>query len=376
MRPYAEATGSDDDIVEKQNLLVGHNDLEDGDNFHGRSSLKTSSSVPKGPFARLSKSIDERWSVKKLKRTWGPRLEFVIRLMLVATFFDDSLRTVMHFKGHMEQVGEQGCLSLLASPVMKKIFGAIFLGIGVLAQLLGSLCLLASRHPDGSTKALIGWTIAQPVLYGQLSNVEFITESISLVGGLLMLRAHLVYDRAANVVGARTQLLGRLLLPVMYMYYAWLFMFWDFAEEETTSYLAFFSSLSKSALDTVVIVAIMVGSVLLFFGLKSRVVALILALVNLGFVSYLHPFFRYIWLEDGKWKYDEVNMPSPNVVLSKDILPEDLVYDPAQVYDMHRYYFFMGLSTSGALLLLAQFGPGEIAVQKNEVLLPVVRAKD
>merc|ERR1712194_364201 len=150
----------------------------------------------------------------------------------------------------------------------------------------------------------------------------------------------------------------------------------DFAEEETTSYLAFFSSLSKSALDTVVIVAIMVGSVLLFFGLKSRVVALLLALVNLGFVSYLHPFFRYIWLEDGKWKYDEVNMPSPNVVLSKDILPEDLVYDPAQVYDMHRYYFFMGLSTSGALLLLAQFGPGEIAVQKNEVLLPVVRAKD
>ena len=47
------------------------------------------------------------------------------------------------------------------------------------------------------------------------------------------------------------------------------------------------------------------------------------------------------------------------------------------IFDLHRYYFFQGLSTSGALLLLAQFGPGEIAVQEDEVLLgDVQKARD
>ena len=40
-------------------------------------------------------------------------------------------------------------------------------------------------------------------------------------------------------------------------------------------------------------------------------------------------------------------------------------------------YFFPGLSTTGALLLLAQFGPGEIAVDKDELILgDVQRARD
>ena len=48
-----------------------------------------------------------------------------------------------------------------------------------------------------------------------------------------------------------------------------------------------------------------------------------------------------------------------------------------EIFELHRYYFFQGLSTSGALLLLAQFGPGEIAVEEDEVLLgDVQRARD
>ncbi len=346
------ATGRDD-FVEKQNL-IGQYDLEGG-NF------KASSSTQKGPLARLSSSIDERTSLKKLKRIWGPRLELIVRLMLVATFFDDSLRTIMNFNQHVAQLGG---------------VAGIFLAIGLFTQLFGSICLLVNRYPDAATKALMGWIIVQPVLYGQLTNVEFITESISLAGGILMLRAHLVFDRATNAEGARTQLIGRLLLPAMYLYYAWLFIFWDFSEEETNSYMAYFASLSKSVFDTIVILAIVFGAVLLFFGLKSRVASLLLALVNLAFVTYLHPFFLYISRKDGQWVYDEVNMPLASAVISKDVSWEEVVYDPAQVYDMHRYYFFLGLSTSGALLLLAQFGPGEIAVQKSEVLLPVVRGSD
>ena len=73
--------------------------------------------------------------------------------------------------------------------------------------------------------------------------------------------------------------------------------------------------------------------------------------------------------------YNKENMSFLNVALPTDIGLGD--FELEQIYDLHRYYFFQGLSTSGALLLLAQFGPGEMAVEKDEVLLPVVqRAQD
>ena len=116
----------------------------------------------------------------------------------------------------------------------------------------------------------------------------------------------------------------------------------------------------------------MIGSALVAAGLRSRVVALLLGLLNLSYVFYQHPFFLYVWLEGGEWKYDE-DMPWPNVSLPDGVSPVD--FSMAQILDLHRYYFFLGLSTSGALLLLAQFGPGEIAVQTDELILPV-RAQD
>lgn len=374
--PETEAIHPDeDDIIEMPNHSTAQHDLEEGNPSSGKRMI--SNTEPKGIMERLVAPIEERWSIKMLTRIWQPRLEFIVRLMLVATFFDDSLRTATHLTQHIKQVGEQGCLSLLgAKSPLTEILALFFLGIGLLAQFLGSLCLLANRQPDFSTKALIGWTIAQPVLYGQLSNVEFITESLSLLGGLLLLRAHLVFDKATRDVGARTQLMGRLLLPSVYLYYAWIFIYYEFTDEETVSLLMYVSELSKSAVNAVVIAGFVVASTLLFFGLKSRIVAILLAVVNLLFISYLHPFFCYIWLENGKWKYDEVNMPMPQVALPTGMSTTELSYSPAEMYDLHRYYFFLGLSTSGALLLLAQFGPGEIAVQKGEVLLPVVRARD
>ena len=43
---------------------------------------------------------------------------------------------------------------------------------------------------------------------------------------------------------------------------------------------------------------------------------------------------------------------------------------------MHRYFFFQGVSTTGALLL-AVHGPGEVAVEEAEQLLPDAKvAKD
>ena len=84
----------------------------------------------------------------------------------------------------------QGCFSWLGPSA--PIFSTIFLLLGLLAQFLGSFCLLCLKKITFATNALITWVIVQPILYGQLSNFEFVAESLSLVGGLLLLKAHLV----------------------------------------------------------------------------------------------------------------------------------------------------------------------------------------
>jgi len=371
-------------ILRDSSTIDGNDDIEmlhllgqQGNHAGGKLVLiKAGAKKPEGFFQRHMISLDERFNVKMLMRAWRPRLEFVVRLMLVATFLDDSLHTAIRFSEHTKQVGEDGCLNWLAttSPELVAVLSTVALGIGLVAQSLGSFCLLALLQPDYATKALIGWVIAQPVLYGQLSNVEFVAESLSLVGGLLMLRVHLVPEQATYVTSARTQLLGRLLLPTMYLYYAGLFLFSALALNETTSLAMYVSSLSMFVINMVVLVALAIGSMFVAAGLKSRLVALFLALVNVGYICYQHPFFRFVWFKKGRWKYDE-DMPMPHITLPTDISPDDFYLQ--QVYELHRYYFFLGLSTSGALLLLAQFGPGKIAVQKDEVLLPITaRAQD
>ena len=229
----------------------------------------------------------------------------------------------------------------------------------------------------------------QPILYAQLSNLEFVAESISLVGGLLMLRAHLISEQAksagdgavatsaARAAIARTQLLGRLLLPAVYLYHAGPLLLAVVRPEPTDSIAMFVASLSAFVIGAAVLVGLVLGAALVAAGLKSRTVALSLALLNLAFVCYQYPFARYVWFAAGEWQFDEVNLRNhvPHVALAKGVT--DAVFDPSQIYDLHKYYFFQGLSTSGALLLLAQFGPGEIAVQEDEVLLgDVQKARD
>jgi len=321
---------------------------------------------PQGLLERLMCMDEERQNMKRLIREWSPRLEFVVRLMLVATFLDDSFRMATHFPEHITQIGRQGCLQWLVSSStgFVDVMATILLTSGLLAQSIGSVCLLSLIQPDITTKVLICWTIAQPVLYVELSNIEFLVESISLVGGLLLLRAHLVPG-----AGAHTQLLGRLLIPMTYVYYTWGYLSEAFTLNETSSLGMYLTEVSVFVISAAVLIGLLVGSALVAVGLKSRIIALLLAFVNLAYVFYQHPFFRYIKIEGWEFKVDEQNMQW-NIALPHGYEPDDL--SPWMIYDLHRYYFFLGLSTSGALLLLAQFGPGDIAVQKDEVLLPVV----
>lgn len=388
MRPSAD---SEEKVMEMKNLVsipAGDNDFEKGDR------PSSGNNKPKAnEFLRpLMLSIDEHMSCKRLIRLWKPRFELVVRFMLVATFFDDSFGTATQFSKHSRQIMDQGCFQGLAEVTSLKftsIITNVVLFIGLLAQFFGSICLVARIYPDAATKAVIVWAILQPILYSQLSNYEFVAESLSLIGGLIMLRAHLLGggggDNISNISSSAapsyphiiiTHLIGRLLLPAMYMYYAGNYLYSVITLDETSNLAMYISSLSMFVLNTIVLLALVFGSALVATGLKSRLVALSLGIINLCFVVYQHPFFRYIWRENGQWHVDEDNMPMPSgIAVPKDVSAFD--FDTWQIYDLHRYYFFLGFSVSGALLLLAQMGPGDIAVEKDEVLLPDVnRAQD
>ena len=342
---------------------------------------------------RCLKSLDERVSVKLLLRVWGPRFEFVVRLLLVTTFLDDSLRVATDFSDHTKQI-EQGYLASLAtaSPDVIGVIVTAVLRIGFLIQLLGSMCLLAHIQPHGAINVLIGWGILHPVLYAQLTNVEFLAETLTLIGGLLILRAHLserarldgqkvplgggelcTLDDSREAAIARTQLIGRLMLPAVYMYRAIVIMRDFLTGAVDHSQYTFPMLATEHAVNFVVYIGIVLGCILVAFGLKSRTVALLLAFVNFVFVCYQYPFFCFAWREGGEWKYDELRMRQsmPNVALRNDASPDEL--EPWQIYDMHRYYFFLGLSASGSLLLLAQFGPGKISYEADEVLVSNVQ---
>jgi len=346
-----------------------------GDDNDGRRGVKVKPKE-KGILNCLMLHIDNQYPIKLLMKVWGPRLELFVRLMLMATFFDDSFHTALEFPQHIEQISQVGCLRWLApsSPQLASFLAAIMLVIGLLAQSLGSLCLLVLREPDVATKALIGWTIAQPVLYAQLLNFKLVAESLSLIGGLLILRAHLVSESERQT---EMKLIARLLLPVAFLYHGGVIVSSAVTLDETNSFGAFLSELTMFAVYIAVFVGLIIGSALVATGLKSRSVSLFVALINLLYVFSQHPFFLFIRYEGGEWVYDVKSERNYKIAG----LPSDFeVYDdvgPERIYQLHRYYFFLGLSTSGALLLLAQYGPGQIAVQKDEMLLPVVaRAQD
>lgn len=312
----------------------------------------TNDKVESSFLQRIMLSVDERTNVKVVMNTWQPRLEFVVRLMLVATFLDDSLHTLLDFSEHLQKVN------------------AFVLVIGTLAQIFGSLCVVGNQYIDWSTKALIAWVIVQPILYKQVSNVDLLLESCSLLGGLLLLRSHMVNDSWSST----TQLLGRLLLPAIYLYEVGFYLSEAETFDQTNSFKIFFANLSVFMVCIAIIFGLLIGACLVAVGLKSRAVAFLLALFSLGFSCYHHPFWTYIYRQDGEWKYKR-SMPLPSFSVHDDYSRFDV--EPSVIYALHRYYFFLGISTTAGLLFLTMNGPGKIAVQNDEVILPQVgRARD
>jgi len=324
-----------------------------------------------GPLQSLGLMLDKHINLKQAKKIWGPRIHLLLRVMLVLTFIEDGFRTLMNFSGHTQQLCHVGLLGWLAdmAPQGTYFLACIFALFGLIFQTGGAILLILAKYPAHVTKGLIAWSILQVFLNGQISTAEVVAETLSLIGGLLTLLAHTERDISPHV-----SLIGRILLPSVYVFRAESFFLDEMKHDETTSYAMYFAEMSAFLFSMILMIGMLLGSALAAVGLRSRMVALCLAILNVALAFYFHPFFLYVSFKNGGWVYEEDTMPIPDVALPDYAGPGDL--SPEMVYDIHKYYFFMELSSSAALFLLAQLGPGEMAMQRDESLLPVTQGMD
>ena len=179
----------------------------------------------------FARTLDARVNLKHVHR----RLELVARAMIVTTFIEDALRCLFGFSGQRQSMaiaGWRGASTQMALPLLS-----------VLVQLGGALCVLipatSRARPLVGCALLICWSAFHPFMYGQYANAEFVLETVTIVGGLLILASHLLLGPATSVLphasasaisdaGDRDlhaswfSAAGRVMITAIFIYYAFL----------------------------------------------------------------------------------------------------------------------------------------------------------
>ena len=324
-------------------------------------------------------AIDERVNLKHVHR----RLQVIARVLIISTFVDDTLRVACDYSGQVESMRVVG-FGEAAAQVLPALF--------VVVQATGSLCVLVGRSQstEAGCALLIAWTAIHPFLYQQQKNVEFLIESLSIIGGLcILLSSTRAIRRHGDLGGAllpgptdrshggggggdggaaptsadaveradKLQLVGRACLSSLYVFYAF-----KGAHERV---LALFSDGAAEAPGVALVEYTLLGmlaplAALLVVGMRSRWCALVLALATACAALYSHPWYLALWSSRREFTLDNV------------IGYEGTKVD-AWIYATHqRYFFFQQISAAGALLQLVVHGPGRYSLQPEGTLRSAV----
>lgn len=287
--------------------------------------------------------VDELVPLKRASRHAGR----IARLLTVATFIDDALRVAFDYEGQVESMVTVG-FGNVGAAVLPVIF--------VLVQVIGTASVLCGDAPywQIGTITLMLWTAAHPFLYAQQQNVEFLVESVSIIGGLLILLSssrdphgssalHLPACAGDDVAATARierrvqclQLAGRGCLSALFVYYALK------GVRERGAALVFGAAAGESAVSSLVegvLVCMLVPLAgLLVVGMRSRAVALVLALATALAALLAHP-----WLYAALLAHPDEQFTLPSVVGYEGVKV------PAWIYASHqRYFFFQQVTTRG-----------------------------
>ncbi|ORY35265.1 SURF4-domain-containing protein, partial [Rhizoclosmatium globosum] len=252
--------------------------------------------------------------------TIKPHMPLIARFLIIATFYEDSLRLWTQWDDQSKFLkGYRGFSSTTAD---------LFLALNILTMTTSSTLLLLKKHTASASITLISVIFAQSLAYGILFDVSFIFRMLSVCGGLTLLLAEKALSESKewrNVqfgsmgkTGQATyfQLSGRVLF---------LFLFLSFL---------FGGDGTLTPLRILVVLSCFIACTAVALGFQSRWSTTALT----GVVILANVVLNGWW-----W------------------LPKD---HPRR--DLERYDFFQNLSIIGGLLLLNHVGPGSLSVDESK----------
>lgn len=180
----------------------------------------------------LHVAVEERVNLKRVHR----RLQTLAKLLIVTTFIEDALRVLTTFSVQQQSMEIAGW----SSPALHTLLPALSFAVQSIASIMVVLPS-SSRRPEVGCCMLICWCAWHPIMYGQQRNWEFVLETATIMGGLLILLSHFMLLRpsvlrsssllprsneSASSAGelqqraARLQAFGRVLIVSIFVYIA------------------------------------------------------------------------------------------------------------------------------------------------------------
>jgi uncharacterized membrane protein YphA (DoxX/SURF4 family) len=275
---------------------------------------------------------------------------------------EDALRVLLMFseqRQSMEAAGWQ-------SPALQSALPILSFCVQFGGSLLVVLSACASHRAVVGCYTLLGWCLFHPFMYQQQTNWDFVLETATIMGGLLILLSHEQLNAQASAAAFalpgdskppearkeranQLQMVGRVFITAIFLYYAF-------------SKVQGYAPRVKISVDNhyigtpliqgLLVVLLLCMSMLVIVGMKSRWCALLLALVMACSAFYMHPFWAYVFSKE-TYRIDGVpGMDGAEV-------------EAYVMADHQRYFFFQRMSTVGALLLLVVHGPGNFSMDEQ-----------
>jgi len=295
------------------------------------------------------------------------RLGAFAKVLIVTTFLEDAMRCVLTFREQQQSMQVAGW----ETPVLHSALPVL----SFVVQLAGSLLIVlpadAGHRAVAGCYILLGWCLFHPFMYSQQTNWEFMLETTTIMGGLFVLLSHeqLTAHTSATALslpGAlkppealkdranRLQMVGRILLTAIFLYYAFIEVR-GYAQRVKISWDQ--HDVGTPLIEALLISLLLCMSSLVIVGMKSRWCALLLAVMMVGSAVYMHPFWKYAFYAFSKETDYYVMDGVPGM--------EGDVVEAYTMADHQRYFFFQRMSTVGALLLLVVHGPGNLSMDEQ-----------
>ena len=339
---------------------------------------------------KWSKAVDERVNLKHVHR----QLQALAKVLIVTTFVEDALRVLLTFSVQQNSMRIAGW----QSPVLHTglpVFSFVVQMCGALMVGLPGGTGTGPRAQAGVV-TLLFWCCVHPIMYRQETNWEFVLETLTIMGGLLVLLSHCLLVEAAaaaraappggtgdklprivpaKAVGPSMQLegpaaarahgiqaVGRMLIVSVFLYYA-INKADSYAHRVGTKGAMQNYDWATPVLELLMIVGLLGMCALVIIGIKSRGVALLLALLMAISGCWMHPFWIYLF-SSKHYKMEGVSHM------------EGAEVDAFTMGDHQRYFFFQTMSTVGALLLLVVHGPGKLSMDEQQGQLVLITSHD